>query len=102
LILIEIFQHILFIFSYYIFCVGSRSGGYLRLGIQARMHETTLTATTSSLVLNEIQRIDVTATVVPEQQVKRNIFVFFRNMFFLFFLNYLANYLLYKFIKWNI
>lgn len=35
------------------------------------MHETTLTATTSSLVLNEIQRIDVTASVTSEQQVKK-------------------------------
>jgi len=33
------------------------------------MHETTLTALTSSLVLNEIQRISVTATVTDEQQV---------------------------------
>jgi len=49
------------------------------------MHETTLTATTSSLVLNEIQRIDVTATVVPEEQVKRDIFVFIEIHFFLFF-----------------
>jgi hypothetical protein len=49
------------------------------------MHETTLTATTSSLVLNEIQRIDVTATVVPEQQVKRNIFVFLQKYIFPFF-----------------
>jgi hypothetical protein len=49
------------------------------------MHETTLTATTSSLVLNEIQRIDVTATVVPEQQVKRNIFVFLEIYFSFFF-----------------
>ncbi|CAF3637436.1 unnamed protein product [Rotaria sp. Silwood1] len=54
--------------NYYLYCVGSRSSGYLRLGVQARMHETTLTATTSSLVLNEIQRIDVTATVTSEQQ----------------------------------
>ena len=39
------------------------------MGIQARMHETTLTATTSSLVLNEIQQIDVSASVTSEQQV---------------------------------
>jgi hypothetical protein len=43
-----------------LFCVGSRSSGYLSLGVEARMHETTLTAGVSSLVLNEIQRIDVT------------------------------------------
>ncbi|CAM4931088.1 unnamed protein product, partial [Rotaria socialis] len=54
--------------NYYIFCVGSRSNGYLRLGIQARMHETTLTATTSSLVFNEIQRIAIATIVTPEQQ----------------------------------
>ncbi|CAF2963963.1 unnamed protein product [Rotaria sp. Silwood2] len=54
--------------NYYLYCVGSRSSGYLRLGVQARMHETKLTAKTSSLVLNEIQRIDVTATVTSEQQ----------------------------------
>ncbi|CAF0819146.1 unnamed protein product [Rotaria sp. Silwood1] len=54
--------------NYYLFCVGSRSSGYLRLGVQARMHETQLTATTSSLVLNEIQRIDVNATVTSDQQ----------------------------------
>ncbi len=55
--------------SYYFFCVGSRVGGNLVLSVQARMHETTLTATTSSLVLNEIQSISVTATIVAEQQV---------------------------------
>ena len=33
------------------------------------MHETTLTATTSSLVLNEIQQIDISASVTSEQQV---------------------------------
>ncbi|CAF4343783.1 unnamed protein product, partial [Rotaria magnacalcarata] len=38
------------------------------LGIQARMHETTLTATTSSLVFNEIQRIAIATIVTPEQQ----------------------------------
>ena len=59
----------LFLFSYYLFCVGSRSGGNLHLSIETRMHETTLTALTSSLVLNEIQRIDIDATVVPEHQV---------------------------------
>jgi len=36
------------------------------------MHETTLTATTSSMVLNEIQRIDVNANVVSERQVEFN------------------------------
>ena len=49
--------------------MGSSSSGYLRLGINARMHETNLVAGVSSLVQNEIQRIDVTATVVAEQQV---------------------------------
>ena len=49
--------------------IGSRSSGNLRLSVEARMHETTLTALTSSLVLNEIQRISVTATVTDEQQV---------------------------------
>jgi hypothetical protein len=34
------------------------------------MHETTLTATTSTMVLNEIQRIDVNANVVSERQVE--------------------------------
>jgi hypothetical protein len=33
------------------------------------MHETTLTAGTSSLVLNEIQRIDINTTIIPEHQV---------------------------------
>ncbi len=56
-------------YSYYLFCVGSRTGGNLVLSIQARMHETTLTAVTSSLVLDEIQRIDIDATVTPEHQV---------------------------------
>jgi hypothetical protein len=58
-----------FLSSYYFFCVGSRVGGNLVLSAQARMHETTLTATTSSLVLNEIQSISVTATIIAEQQV---------------------------------
>jgi hypothetical protein len=49
--------------------VGSRTGGNLLLSIQARMQETTLTATTSSLVLNEIQRVDVNAIVTQEHQV---------------------------------
>ncbi|CAF1377186.1 unnamed protein product, partial [Adineta steineri] len=55
--------------NYYIFCVASRTGGYLNVSIQGRMHETTLTATTSSMVLNEIQRIDVNANVVSERQI---------------------------------
>jgi hypothetical protein len=42
------------------------------------MHETTLTATTSSLVLNEIQSIAVTANVVSEQQVIRKKDLFFK------------------------
>ena len=58
-----------FVYSYYLFCVGSRVGGNLVLSVQARMHETTLTAITSSWVLNEIQSISVTATIVPEEQV---------------------------------
>ena len=58
-------------FSYYIFCVGSRANGYLRLGIQARMHETTLTARMSSLILDEIQRIDINSAIVSEHQVKK-------------------------------
>lgn len=61
----------MFSFSYYLFCIGSRSQGNLRLGIRARMHETTLTEGTSSFVLNEIERIDINTTVVPEQQVIR-------------------------------
>ncbi len=36
------------------------------------MHETTLTAGISSLVLNEIQSIAVRATVTSEQQVRKN------------------------------
>ncbi|CAF5195723.1 unnamed protein product, partial [Rotaria magnacalcarata] len=52
--------------DYYLLCVGSRIGGNLVLSVEARMHETTLTATTSSLVLNEIQSISVIATVVAE------------------------------------
>ena len=58
-----------FLSSYYLLCVGSRVGGNLILSVQARMHETTLTATTSSLVLNEIQSISVTATITAEEQV---------------------------------
>ncbi|CAF4171105.1 unnamed protein product [Rotaria magnacalcarata] len=54
--------------DYYLLCVGSRIGGNLVLSVEARMHETTLTATTSRLVLNEIQSISVIATVVAEEQ----------------------------------
>ncbi|CAF3091006.1 unnamed protein product [Rotaria socialis] len=54
--------------DYYLLCVGSRLGGNLVLSVEARMHETTLTATTSRLVLNEIQSISVIATVVAEEQ----------------------------------
>ncbi|CAF3664415.1 unnamed protein product [Rotaria sordida] len=54
--------------NYYLFCVGSRVNGYLRLGIQARIYETTLTAETSSFVLNEIQQIDINSTIVSERQ----------------------------------
>jgi hypothetical protein len=46
------------------------------------MHETQLTAITSSLVLNEIQRIAVTATVVSEQQVKRKYLFLYKILFF--------------------
>jgi hypothetical protein len=46
------------------------------------MHETTLTAITSSLVLNEIQRINVTANVVAEQQVKRKDLIFIEKKIF--------------------
>ncbi|CAF1415369.1 unnamed protein product [Rotaria magnacalcarata] len=54
--------------NYYLFSIGSRVGGNLMMSIQARMHETTLTAETSSLVTNEIQRIDINATVTDERQ----------------------------------
>ncbi|CAF3954248.1 unnamed protein product [Rotaria sp. Silwood2] len=54
--------------NYYLFCVGSRSNGFLRLGIQAQIYETTLTAGTSSFVLNEIQQIDINATIISEHQ----------------------------------
>ncbi|CAF3431137.1 unnamed protein product [Rotaria sp. Silwood1] len=54
--------------NYYLFCVGSRTNGYLRLGIQARIYETTLTAGTSSFVLNEIQQIDINTTIISERQ----------------------------------
>jgi hypothetical protein len=63
------------------------------------MHETTLTAITSSLVLNEIQRINVTANVVAEQQVKRKDLIFIEKK--ISFEN-LAIYLYYKFNHWNI
>ncbi len=59
----------MFLYSYYLFCVGSRTGGNLMLSVQARMHETTLTAGTSSFVFNEIQLIDVNATITLEHQV---------------------------------
>lgn len=55
--------------NYYLFCVGSRASGYLRLGINARLHETFLTAGISSNVVNEIQRIDVISNVTVEEQV---------------------------------
>ncbi|CAF1349598.1 unnamed protein product, partial [Rotaria sp. Silwood1] len=54
--------------NYYLLCLGSRIGGNLSISIQARMHETTLTAGTSSLVTNEIQRIDINTTVTNEKQ----------------------------------
>ncbi|CAF0745209.1 unnamed protein product [Adineta steineri] len=54
--------------NYYLFAVGSRPNGNLRLGVQARMHETKLTASPSSLVLNEIQRITVDSSAISEQQ----------------------------------
>jgi hypothetical protein len=57
------------LFSYYLFCVGSRRNGNLMLSVGMRMHQTTLTGTTSSMVLNEIQRIDVNANVTSEHQV---------------------------------
>lgn len=47
------------------------------MSIQARMHETTLTAGTSSFVTNEIQRIDINTTVVNAQQV----FLLFKSRF---------------------
>lgn len=62
-----IFYHIMF-FSYYLLCLGTRVGGKLSLTIQARMHETTLTAGISTRVTNEIQRIDITSTVTDEKQ----------------------------------
>jgi hypothetical protein len=67
-----------------LFCVGSRSSGYLSLGVEARMHETTLTAGVSSLVLNEIQRIDVTnPALTSAEQVKWND-LFLKTFFLLF------------------
>lgn len=49
--------------------MGARVGGNLTLSIQTRMHETTLTAGVSSLVLNEIQQIHINTTVTNEKQV---------------------------------
>ena len=57
------------VFSYYLYCIGSRANGNLRVNVQARLHETKLTSGASSLVQNEIQRIDVVATVAAERQV---------------------------------
>ncbi|CAF1300760.1 unnamed protein product, partial [Adineta ricciae] len=54
--------------NYYLYCIASRVGGSLNLVIQGRMHETTLTATTSSMVINEIQRIDINANIQSEHQ----------------------------------
>ncbi|CAF1494155.1 unnamed protein product, partial [Didymodactylos carnosus] len=56
--------------NYYFQAIGSRSGGGLQLSVQARMHETLLTGTTSSLVQNEIQNINVSASVTPAHQVR--------------------------------
>ena len=42
----------------------------LRVNVQARMHQTKLTAGVSSQVQNEIQRIDVAANVASERQVR--------------------------------
>jgi hypothetical protein len=42
---------------------------FLRFSIDVRMHETQLTASTSHLVKNEIQRISVAASTVSEQLV---------------------------------
>ena len=86
------------IFSYYLFAVGSRSNGNLRLGVQARMYTTTLTAGTSSLVANAIQRISVTPTVVAEQQVRCKGWL----MIAIFDFEYLAIYLQYQFSEWHI
>lgn len=69
--LIIFFKNLIILFnSYYLLAIGSRSSGSLRFGVRARMQETTLTGSVASSVLNEIQRIDVTATVQAEQQVR--------------------------------
>ncbi|CAM2722167.1 unnamed protein product [Rotaria socialis] len=54
--------------NYYLFGIGARIGGNLTMSIQARMYETILTAGISSLVTNEIQRIDINTTVINERQ----------------------------------
>lgn len=53
------------------------------MSIQARIHETTLTAETSSLVTNEIQRIDINATVTNERQVILRSVINFSKLVFL-------------------
>lgn len=69
--MIIFFKNLIILFnSYYLLAIGSRSSGSLRFGVRARMQETTLTGSVASSVLNEIQRIDVTATVQAEQQVR--------------------------------
>jgi len=54
--------------NYYLFCMGARVGGNLTLSIQTRMHQTTLSAGVSSLVLNEIQQIHINTTIINEKQ----------------------------------
>lgn len=49
--------------------MGARVGGNLTLSIQTRMHQTTLSAGVSSLVLNEIQQIHINTTIINEKQV---------------------------------
>jgi len=46
--------------------VGSKSGGKLQLAINAKLQETTLTDQSSAFVQNEVQKITISSTIIPE------------------------------------
>lgn len=61
--------------SYYFEAIGSKQAGSFNLSINARMFETTLTDKVSYNVKNEIQIIEINSTIVPEEFVRKIVYI---------------------------
>ena len=55
--------------SYFFMAAASKKGGSLALSVNAKMFDTTLYDAVSAFVLNEVQTIEISSTIVAEAYV---------------------------------